>query len=199
MPPSPVKRYRQKSRLRRGDAGADLRQKALDMAQKGLRSKMEASSPHGGFQAGNRRGGPVDKGPPAEQQAAAQRLKNEHAQALGEMQRQKQVQGTRPQTEQAPKASTGDRTEVNRNKNNPRAGQRFRTILRRGGEVHQYAGGKSVFVRKPAASRTTGPTEGTGNRTKPATRGSQDLANELARQRATQNRPKARRKLFSRA
>jgi hypothetical protein len=183
VPPSPVKRYRQKSRLRRGDAGADLRQKALEMAQKGL----------------NRRGGPVDKGPPAEQKAAAEQMKNQHAQALGEMQNQKQAQGSRPQVEQAPRANIGNRTELNTNKSNPRAGQRFQTILRRGGEVHDYGGGNRVFVRKPAASRTTGPTEGTGNRTKPATRGSQDLANQLARQRATQNLAKSRRKLFKRA
>jgi hypothetical protein len=179
MPPSPVKRYRQKSRLRRGDAGADLRQRALDMAQKGL----------------NRRGGPVDKGSPAEQKQAADRLKNEHAQALGEMQHRKQVEKRAAQTDQRP-----DYRAFQLHKNttgNERSGGLFRRVPAKGGEYHRYAGGRQVFVRKPAASRTTGPTEGTGNRTKPATRGAEDLANQLAKQRATQNRPKARRKLLS--
>jgi hypothetical protein len=181
MPPSPVKRYRQKSRLRRGDAGAELRQKALEMAQKGL----------------NRRGGPVDKGPPAAQKQAADQLKNQHAQALGEMQREKQRAVQKPQTDQKP-----DFRQMQLHKNvtgNARSGGLFRRIAGKGGEYHKYSDGRRVFVRKPAASRTTGPTEGTGNRTKPANRGSHDLANELARQRATQNRPKARRKLFTRA
>jgi hypothetical protein len=145
VPPSPVKRYRQKSRLRRGDAGAELRQRALEMAQKGL----------------NRRGGPVDKGSPAAQVQAA-----------------KPMQGT--------KKVARDRL------------MRARTdLLRR--TPKQQPRASLPMLRRPASSRTTGPTEGTGNRTKPANRGSHDLANELARQRATQNRPKARRKLFSRA
>jgi hypothetical protein len=168
VPPSPVKRYRQKSRLRRGDAGADLRQKALEMAQKGL----------------NRRGGPVDKGSPAAQVQAAKPMQGEKKVARDA--------GLR-RSFQLRRNATG----------NARSGQTFRTIAApgKGGEYHEYGGpgGRRVFVRKPAASRTTGPTEGTDNRIRPATRGSEDLANQLAAQRASQNRPKARRKLFSRA
>lgn len=160
MPPSPVKRYRSKSRLRRGDAGADLRQKALEMAQKGL----------------NRRGGPVDQGPPAEQKAAADRLKNERAQRLGEMEREKQTQGRAPQSDQVVRQRGG--------------------VLRRMPKAQPRA--SLPMLRRPAASRETGPTAGSYNRTKPASRGSEDLANQLAAQRATQNRPKARRKLFAR-
>jgi hypothetical protein len=149
VPPSPVKRYRQKSRLRRGDAGADLRQRALDMAQKGL----------------NRRGGPVDKGSPAAQVQAAKPMQGEKKVARDRLMRA--------------------RTDLLRRSPKPQPQPRPRASL--------------PMLRRPAASRTTGPTEGTGNRSKPANRSSQDLANELARQRATQNRPKARRKLFSRA
>jgi hypothetical protein len=150
VPPSPVKRYRQKSRLRRGDAGAELRQRALEMAQKGL----------------NRRGGPVDKGSPAAQ-----------VQAAKPMQGTKKVARDNQMKQRA--AFEHARTGLLRRSPKPRA--------------------SLPMLRRPASSRTTGPTEGTGNRTKPANRGSHDLANELARQRATQNRPKARRKLFSRA
>jgi hypothetical protein len=150
VPPSPVKRYRQKSRLRRGDAGAELRQKALEMAQKGL----------------NRRGGPVDKGSPAAQVQAAKPMQGEKKVARDRIMKQRAFKMP---------VIARDRSSFN----SPKA--------------------SLPMLRRPAASRTTGPTEGTGNRTKPATRGSQDLANELARQRATQNRPKARRKLFSRA
>ena len=146
MPPSPVKRYRQKSRLRRGDAGADLRQKALEMAQKGL----------------NRRGGPVDKGSPAAQVQAAKPMQGTKKVARDNLMKQRVAFHRSLPKKQPPRASL-------------------------------------PMLRRPAASRTTGPTDGTGNRSRPASRGSQDLANQLARQRATQNRPKARRKLFSRA
>jgi hypothetical protein len=186
VPPSPVKRYRQKSRLRRGDAGADLRQRALDMAQKGLRQQAgeKTVDPRRTLEQRNHRGGPVDKGSPAAQVQAAKPMQGEKKVARDA--------GLR-RSFQLRRNATG----------NARSGQTFRTIAApgKGGEYHEYGGpgGRRVFVRKPAASRTTGPTEGTDNRIRPATRGSEDLANQLAAQRASQNRPKARRKLFSRA
>jgi hypothetical protein len=183
MSPGPVKRYRARSRNRAlgNQQRTELREKALEMAQRGL----------------NRRGGPVDKGPPAEQKAAADRLRNEHAQALGEAQGEKQRQGRKAVSDQRLDTRA---FQLHRNTTgNARSGGLFRRKAVRGGELHDYPGTKNdVVVRKPAASRETGPTAGTYNRHKPASRGSQDLANQLAQRRVTENRPKARRKLFAR-
>jgi hypothetical protein len=182
MSPGPVKRYRARSRNRAlgNQQRTELREKALEMAQKGL----------------NRRGGPVDQGSPQAQKQAADKLKSERAQNLGEMQREKQVAGRAPQADQKQRFAGLSRA-LNRS-GNSRSGQMFQRVPAKGGEIHRYAGGRQVFVRKPAASRTTGATEGTYNRQKPASRGSQDLANQLAQRRVTENRPKARRKLFAR-
>lgn len=164
MTPSPVKRYRQKSRLVRGDRSADLRQKALEMAQQGL----------------NRRGGPVDKGTPQAQKQAAERVRE-----TANRDRVVSSHGGAPkaitksgQPSLDPTASMG-----------PRKG-----VLRRGPVATVPTSRRSPMFR-----RTAGPTEGTGNRTKPNTSGSQELANQLAKQRLTQNRPRARRKLFTRS
>jgi hypothetical protein len=177
MPPSPVKRYSPKSRNRAlGDGHrTKLREQALQYAEKGL----------------NRRGGPVDKGSPAEQKHAADKLKNERAVELAKTQRRKQVATTnKPGTDQKPayrslqlqKNTTG----------NARSGQLFRTIPRKGGEVHEYQSGKRVFVRKDS--------DGTGNRgLKPASGSSQQMVSDLARRRSSENKPKAKRRLFSRS
>lgn len=186
MTPSPVKRYRQKSRLLGGERGANLREQALELAQKGL---------------ANRRGGPVDQGSPQAQKQAADRLQSERAQALAEQQRDKQLAGAKPQTDQVQSFS---RFQLHRNATgNKRAGQMFRTVAdpKRGGVIHDYGGGKRVFVRKDASARETGPTAGTYNRGLKPSGGSaqQGALEQLARQRATQDRPKAKRKLFARA
>jgi hypothetical protein len=192
MSPGPVKRYRARSRNRAlgNQQRTELREKALEMAQRGLRPRagqktVETRSDLG--RAHNRRGGPVDKDSPGEQQAAARRYDRGVAEGIAQREKQiDQIEGRR--SFQLHKNTTS----------NERSGQLFRTIKRKGGEVHEYQSGKRVFVRKPAASRTTGATEGTYNRHKPASRGSQDLANQLAQRRVTENRPKARRKLFAR-
>ena len=177
-------KHRQKSRLRALDQRnrTELREKALEMAQKGL----------------NRRGGPVDQGSPQAQKQAADRMRNERAQDLGEMERQKQIEKRAPQSDQREARRS---FQLRQNKtSNERSGQLFRTIPKKGGEVHEYQSGKRVFVRKPAASRTTGPTGGTYNRGLKPSGGSaaQGTLEKLVAQRVNQNRPKARRKLFSR-
>ena len=182
MPPSPVRKYRAKSRLNAlgNERMTKLREQALQVAEKGL----------------NRRGGPVDQGSPEAQKQAADRLQSERAQQLGEQQRHKQIERAQPQTQQAQSFS---KFQLHRNTTgNERSGQMFRTIAKKGGEIHEYAGGKRVFVRKPAASRETGPTDGTYNRHKQRTSGSGAELENLARQRATQDRPKAKRRLFRR-
>jgi hypothetical protein len=188
MPPSPVKRdRRQKSRL---DALPDservsLRQKAMEML--------------------NRRGGPVDKGPPDEQRKAAERLR-------GEANRQRMVPSQGGSDTQHVRGGFG-RTQRNENPNSPRFGQRYRTILRPGGAIHDYAGGtKDVFVKRKPESGGTGnhppmkgirPQRTTENVNAPVQRAAKPrpstydtMARDLATRRATQNRPKARRKLF---
>jgi hypothetical protein len=180
MTPSPVKRYRrEKSRNRALDDGhrTKLREQALQYAEKGL----------------NRRGGPVDKGSPAEQKKAAQHMRNEQAQALGEKQHQKQIESRKPQTDQVE-----NRRSFQLHKNttgNARSGQLFRTIPRKGGEIHEYQSGKRVFVRKDS--------DGTGNRgLKPTSTGgstAKQMISELAQRRSSENKPKAKRKLFRRA
>ena len=183
MTPSPVKRYRPKSRLLGGERGADLRQQALELAQKGL---------------ANRRGGPVDQGSPEAQKQAADRMQNERATALGEQQGAKQVAGAKPQTDQVESRRSFT---LHRNQTgNERSGRTFRTIQKDGGEVHDYGGGKRVFVRKDASARETGSTSGTYNHPHKPSGGSVQMGQleQLARQRATQDRPKAKRKLFAR-
>ena len=181
MTPSPVKRYRPRSRNRAlgDDHRSKLREQALEIAERGL----------------NRRGGPVDKGSPAEQKHAADRLKNERAQNLGEMQREKQIpKVNKPGTDQV----EGRRSfQLHKNTTgNARSGMLYRTIKRKGGEVHDYPGKKNdVFVRKGG--------DGTGNRgLKPTSTGgstAKQMLSELAQRRSSENKPKAKRKLFSRS
>jgi hypothetical protein len=179
MPTSPVKRYSPRSRNRAlgGDHRTKLREQALDIAEKGL----------------NRRGGPVDKGSPQAQKKAADQLRNELAQNLGEAQRQKQVERQdKKQTDQV----EGRRSfQLHKNTTgNARSGQLFRTIAKKGGEIHEYQSGKRVFVKDK---------DGTGNRAlKPTADGgstAKQMISELAKRRSSENKPKAKRKLFRKA
>jgi hypothetical protein len=188
MTPSPVKRYRARSRNRAlgNQQRTELREKALEIAEKGL----------------NRRGGPVDKGPVEEQKKAAEKIREG-----ANRQRKVTSHGGAPKAVTKSGEPTKDPTrsfQLHKNTTgNKRSGQLFRTIARKGGEIHEYQSGKRVFVRKPAAARSTGPTGGTGNFA--PTRSKADQTNsdlnmqikDLARRRATENRPKAKRRLFS--
>ncbi len=179
MTPSPVQRYRPRSRNRAlgDDRRSKLREQALDIAERGL----------------NRRGGPVDKGSPAEQKQAADRMRNEVAQNLAETQGQKQVER---QDKSQTKQVEGRRSfQLHKNTTgNARSGQLFRTIARKGGEIHEYQSGKRVFVKDK---------DGTGNRgLKPTSTGgstAKQMVSELAQRRSTENKSKAKRKLFRRA
>jgi hypothetical protein len=174
----------------------------------------------------NRRGGPVDKGPPDEQRRAAEKLREE-------ANRRREVTSHGGSDTQHVRGGFG-RTQRNENPNSPRFHQRYRTILRPGGAIHDYAGGtKDVFVKRKPESGGTGnhPPKGTGggfhdtvirpgrgnvpagvpkrtteNVNKPVEQAAKPrpstydtMARDLATRRATQNRPNAKRKLFAAA
>lgn len=183
MPPTPYKRDRRyKTRMNAGSDSerANLREKALKLARSGL----------------NRRGGPVDQGSPDAQKAAAESMRGPS----------REVRNDRV------KAGLG-LPQLNRNKNSPRFGQRYRSVPRAGGVLHDYAGTKNdVFVRKPESGgtgnhppkgvqRAVRTTENVNQPTKPVGRAPGStydrMAADLAKQRATQDRPKAKRRLFA--
>jgi hypothetical protein len=134
---------RQKTRLQAGSdtERANLRAKALELASSNLRrAGAESQTPEG------------DK----------KRLQQVREQANAK--REVKTHGGAPKS---PDARVGLGTEVNQQKGNPRFGQRFRTVLRKGGEVHDYGNGKRVFVKKPKQGEGSRPFTSDGRGTYP--------------------------------
>lgn len=185
---------RQKSRLNALDDAkrVDLRNRALDMARKM---------------------GPVHKGSPDQQRAAAEQVRrkanreqqfavrdSQQAQKLGNREAEGQMK-RKPRealTSKPPRSNAnfhriGGRPQFNRT-GNKRSGEMFKRVATRGGNFHVYESGKRVFV---PSKRESG---GTGNQAQQRTRRGQETMNELAQARARlrskQPANRVRRKLF---
>jgi hypothetical protein len=191
MTPSPYKRdRRQKSRLQ-GHSDSDranLRQKALDLASKGLNTQRATMEQR------NHRGGPVDHGPADAQRKAAEQIREK-----ANNERRVTSHGG------APKDPVGGLARSLNQTGNERSGKLFRRIPRAGGEVHDYGNGKRVFVRKPKQGEGARPETGrfgrgplpkSGTKETNGTGNYDQQVRDLARRRATENVGRAKRKLF---